>query len=210
MKRLPIVMTLLALIVLAVSIAYWVLQLYQPVQRPLASAPRASVPEPSIDAAAGLFGGRAVAAVASNYQLTGVVAAGANGVAILVADGGVPKALQIGKEVAPGVTVREVHPRYVMLSENGVMKRVELATDGKPSTNGVGSGQGMPQQMQQQSQQQSQQPPAQSPQPQQQLPQQMQQQMPQQPQPVQPQMAPSMAPVQMPGPSRGASPTPTE
>ncbi|MBW8899135.1 MAG: hypothetical protein JF619_13720, partial [Massilia sp.] len=117
MKRLPLLCTLLALVLLSASVAYWVLQLYKPAQRPLAAAPVASLPEPAIDAAAGLFGGQAAASVASNYQLTGVVAAGRESVAIIVADGGAPKALKLGKEVANGVTVAEVHPRYVMLSD---------------------------------------------------------------------------------------------
>jgi general secretion pathway protein C len=127
-------MTLLALILLAASIAYWVLQLYQPPQRPLAPAPVAARPEPSADAAATLFGGEAAAAVVSNYQLTGVVADGRNSVAILVADGSPPKAIRVGREVAPGVTVSQVHPRYVMLSDGGVMKRVDLATDATAGT----------------------------------------------------------------------------
>jgi general secretion pathway protein C len=37
----------------------------------------------------------------------------------------------VGKELAPGITLAEVHPRYVMLSDGGVMKRVDLATDAK-------------------------------------------------------------------------------
>jgi general secretion pathway protein C len=131
MKRLPLFLTLLALVLLSSSIAHWVLELYQPSQRPLATAPATAMQEPSPDAAATLFGGQANAAVATNYQLTGVVAAGRNGVAIIVADGSPPKALPIGKEVAPGVTLSAVYPRYVMLSEGGVTKRIELATDTK-------------------------------------------------------------------------------
>jgi general secretion pathway protein C len=134
MKRLPLLFSLLAVIALSVSLAYWVLQLYKPPQRPLAAAPPAVMPEPGVDAAAGLFGGQAAAVVATNYQLTGVVAAGRDSVAILVADGSPPKALKLGKEVADGVTVTEVHPRYVMLSEGGVPKRIELATDAKAGT----------------------------------------------------------------------------
>jgi general secretion pathway protein C len=131
MKRLPLFFSLLALIALSASIAYWVMQLYKPPQRRLAAAPVASMPEPGIDAAATLFGGQAAAAVATNYRLTGVVAAGRDSVAILVADGTPPKALKIGKEIVDGVTVKEVHPRYVMLSEGGVLKRIDLATDAK-------------------------------------------------------------------------------
>lgn len=132
-KRLPLLLSLLALILLAASIAYWVLQLYKPEQRPLAAAPVATQPPPSPEAAATLFGGQP-SAVISNFQLTGVVSAGANSAVILVADGQPPKAVRIGREIAPGVTVAEVHRRYVMLSDGGVMKRVELAADTGQST----------------------------------------------------------------------------
>jgi general secretion pathway protein C len=132
MKRLPILLSLLALVLLSASIAYWILQLYQPPQRPIAAPPQAVLPEPAIDAAATLFGGQA-AAVATNYTLTGIVADGRDSVAIIVAEGSPPKALKVGKEVAPGVTVAEVHPRYVMLSDSGVMKRIDLPSDTKPA-----------------------------------------------------------------------------
>ena len=133
MKRLPLLFTLLALIFLAVSATYWGMQLYKPQQRPIVAAAPASLPEPSPDAAATLFGGQPVANVATNYQLTGIVSAGRDSVAIIVADGQPPKALKIGRELAPGVSVSEVHARYVMLSEGGVMKRIDLAADTKPA-----------------------------------------------------------------------------
>ena len=132
-KRLPLLLSLLALIVLAASSAYWVLQLYKPEQRPLAAAPLATQPEPSPEAAATLFGGQPTVAI-SSFQLTGVVSAGANSAVILVADGSLPKAVRIGREIAPGVVVAEVHRRYVMLSDSGVMKRVELAPDAGQSS----------------------------------------------------------------------------
>jgi general secretion pathway protein C len=132
MKRMPLLLTLLALVALSASIAYWVLQLYKPEQRPLAAVPVAALPEPAVDSAATLFGGQAMAAVVSNYQLTGVVAAGRNSVAILVADGQPAKAFPVGKELSAGVVVKEVHPRYVMLSEGGVLKRIDLAVDARP------------------------------------------------------------------------------
>jgi general secretion pathway protein C len=140
MKRLPLIFSLLAVIALSASIAYWVMELYKPKQRPLAAIAEASLPEPSPDAAATLFGGQAVTVMVSNYRLTGVVAAGRDSAAILVADGQPPKALKVGAEIAPGVTVREVHPRYVMLSEGGVLKRIDLATDDKPAANMMSGG----------------------------------------------------------------------
>ncbi|MES2017542.1 MAG: type II secretion system protein N [Pseudomonadota bacterium] len=135
MKRLPLMMSLLAVIALSASIAFWVLQLYKPEQRPMAAITDARAPDPAPDAAATLFGGQAVTNAPSNYQLTGVVAAGRDSVAILVAEGQPPRALKVGHEIAAGVTVKEVHPKYVMLSEGGVLKRIELATDSKAGPN---------------------------------------------------------------------------
>jgi general secretion pathway protein C len=132
-KRLPLLLSLLGVILLAASLAYWILQLYQPPQRPLAAVPRTGLPDPSIDAAATLFGGQVSTANASSYQLTGVVAAGNESWAIIVAEGSPPKALKVGKEIGPGITLAEVHPRYVMLSDGGVMKRIDLAADTKPA-----------------------------------------------------------------------------
>ncbi|MFS2018957.1 type II secretion system protein N [Massilia sp. GER05] len=143
-KRLPFFLSLLGVVLFAVSLAYWIMQLYQPPQRPIAAAPQAAMPDPTIDAAATLFGGQVSVASATNYQLTGVVADGSSSVAIIVAEGSPPKALRVGKELAPGITLAEVHPRYVMLSDGGVMKRVDLATDTKPAAAMGGAPGGMP------------------------------------------------------------------
>ena len=143
-KRLPFFLSLLGVVLFAVSLAYWIMQLYQPPQRPIAAAPQAAMPDPTIDAAATLFGGQVSVASATNYQLTGVVADGNSSVAIIVAEGSPPKALRVGKELAPGITLAEVHPRYVMLSDGGVMKRVDLATDTKPAAALGGAPGGMP------------------------------------------------------------------
>jgi general secretion pathway protein C len=69
-----------------------------------------------------------------------VVADGGDSVAIIVAEGSPPMALKVGKELVPGVKLAEVHPRYVMLSDGGVMKRIDLPAD----TRTGGAGGGMP------------------------------------------------------------------
>jgi general secretion pathway protein C len=142
-KRLPILLSLLGVILLAASIAYWMLLLVQPPQRPMAPVSTARMADPPIDAAATLFGGQVAVATATNYQLTGIVSAGRNSVAIIVADGAAPKALRLGKELSPGVTLAEVYPRYVMLSDNGAMKRIDLAADNKGGAQVGGAGGGM-------------------------------------------------------------------
>ncbi len=57
------------------------------------------------------------------------------GVALLVADGKPAQAVGIGGEVSPGVSLKEVHPLYVLLSDSGVLRRVELPDAAKMGKN---------------------------------------------------------------------------
>src|SRR5471032_2643719 len=163
MKRLPLLLTVVAVVALSASLAYWGLQLFKPQQRPIAVLPPPAPLPPGIDAARGLFGGQVMVATASNYQLKGVVAArGQDSAAIVAVDGKPAMAVGVGREVAPGVTVKEVHPKFVLLSDGGELKRIELASDaGMSSSVGMPPlpGNGMPPQPPQQQQQQQQQNP---------------------------------------------------
>jgi general secretion pathway protein C len=154
MKRLPFIFTIVAVAALAASLAYWTLQLLKPAQRPIAPMQVAAAPEPSMEAAKGLFGGQVTVAAVSNYQLRGVVAAGLgrDSAAIIAVDGQPALALAVGREVAPGVTIKEIHPKHVLLSEGGVIKRVDLASDaGAPGVGGPPGAVNLPPPVQQQS-----------------------------------------------------------
>lgn len=133
MKRWPLVASFILFIVLCASAAYWALQLFKPPLRAVAAPPPSVQPAPRLEAAAGLFGGRSNVAVASNYQLKGVVVSGnaADSVAILATDGKPAQSIRANAQVAPGVTIKEVHRRYVLLSEGGVVKRVDLPEEAK-------------------------------------------------------------------------------
>jgi len=134
MKRLPLAASFLLFILLCASVAYWGLQLFKPPLRPVAAPPRVAKSDIDPQAAATLFGGRAgKVAVASNYQLKGVVMSGSadESIAILSADGKPAQAVRVDTEVAPGVTVKEVHRDYVLLSDSGAVKRVELPENAK-------------------------------------------------------------------------------
>jgi general secretion pathway protein C len=136
MKRLPLIVTVLAVVLLSASLAYWGLQLFKPQQRAIAAPPPPPPMGINVDAAKGLFGGQVVVAAVSNYQLKGVVAArGEDSAAIISVDNKPAVAIAIGKEVVPGVTIKEVHAKHVILSEGGVNKRLDL-----PSDVGVSSG----------------------------------------------------------------------
>jgi general secretion pathway protein C len=133
---LPLIVTVLAVVLLSASLAYWGLQLFKPQQRAIAAPPPAPPMGINLDAAKGLFGGQVMVAAVSNYQLKGVVAArGDDSAAIISVDSKPALAIALGKEVVPGVMVKEVHARHVILSEGGVNKRVDL-----PSDAGVSSG----------------------------------------------------------------------
>ncbi len=136
MKRMPLIVSFFLFMTLCASATYWALQFMKPPQRPMAGVVQSTQGEASLDAAAGLFGGRATkVALASNFQLKGVVVAGNadESVAILVADGKPPLASRVNSEVIPGVIVKEVHDQYVLLSEGGIVKRVELQEGSKTS-----------------------------------------------------------------------------
>lgn len=131
MKQWPLVASFVLFIVLCASVAYWAMQLFKPPLRAVAAPPASAQAAPNLDAAAGLFGGRSTVAVASNFQLKGVVVSGTpdDSVAILATDGKPAQAVRAKAEVAPGVTVKEIHKQYVLLSDSGVIKRVELPED---------------------------------------------------------------------------------
>jgi general secretion pathway protein C len=131
MKRWPLAATFVLFIALCVSAAYWAAQWLRPPQRPVAALPEATQLPPRLDAAAGLFGGQAAAA--KQYQLRGVVVADTAGesVAVLAVDGKPARAVRVNGEVAPGVRVSEVHTQHVLLSEQGVVRRVEMPEDVK-------------------------------------------------------------------------------
>lgn len=134
MRRLPHIVSFLLFIALCVSAAYWAMQLFKPPVRPVAAPPRAAQAEIRPDAAASVFGkSKGNMAVASNYQLRGVIFSGnpRSSVAIISADGKPAQAVGVDKEVVPGVTVKEVYRDYVLLSEGGATKRVELPESAK-------------------------------------------------------------------------------
>jgi general secretion pathway protein C len=121
-KHLPLVAAVTLFSTVCASGAYWGSQLFRPLAQPAAAAAPTATAPPDITAAAGLFGGTpAAAAVATAFTLKGVIEDGPEGVAILVAE---------GQEAAPGVTVKEIHRRYVLLNEGATSRRLDLPDSG--------------------------------------------------------------------------------
>ncbi|MBV8664875.1 MAG: hypothetical protein JO269_00185 [Burkholderiaceae bacterium] len=135
MKRWPILVSFVLFVGLCASLTYWALQFFKPVPRAVVAPKQQLVVEVNPDAIIGLFGGHATATAAvTNFQLKGVVVSNDDkeSVAILVPDGKPAVAVRVDAEAAPGVTVKEVHAKYVLLSEGGAIKRVELPANAPP------------------------------------------------------------------------------
>jgi len=129
MKRLPLITSFFLFIVLCMSAAYWAMQFFTPPLRLVALPPAETIqPVTHSNGGASLFGGSSTAPVASNYLLKGVMISSipAESVAILATNGKPAQAIKANAEVAPGVAVKEVNRGYVLLSEGGVIKRVDL------------------------------------------------------------------------------------
>ena len=133
MKRLPLITTFILFIALCVSAAYWAMQMLQPPMRAVVAPPRVFQPAPGPDAAAGLLGGHTTAVAAGNYQLKGVIISSdpAESVAILSFNGKPAQAVRTNAEIAHDVTLKEVNRRYVLLSEGGAVKKIELPEGAK-------------------------------------------------------------------------------
>lgn len=127
MKRLPILLSVFTFILLCMSLSFWGLHLFKPAARAV-SMPAAQQPEPSVGGWGALFGNAQALQVASNYQLQGVVLAkrSEESLAIISTNGKPANAVAINRPIASGVILKEVHEQYVLISDAGVMRRIEL------------------------------------------------------------------------------------
>lgn len=124
---------LAALALVSAIAAYWAVRILTP---PPASAPPPLAPppprEPDPVLAARMFGLVQVgqAPVASNVQVAGVFAAGADSSAILIVDGKPARVYLLGQEVAPGTTLAAVRPDGITLASGS--GRQELRVPPRP------------------------------------------------------------------------------
>ena len=130
-SRISLILSFVLFIVLCATTSFWVLQFMQPPARKI-SAPPSIKPVADVESVASLFGG--ALAVNTNYQLKGIVLANpeSQSGAIISVDGKPSQAFRVNAELAPGVKLTEVHAGYIMISDKGVSKRVDLP-DAKPS-----------------------------------------------------------------------------
>ncbi len=128
MQRAPAIASFLLFLLLCASSAYWLLQWLAPPPRPVAAPPQAERALPPVAAAANLFGGHQQGAGMANVQLRGIIRAGSSkgSVAIIAAEGKPPRALGVDAEVLPGLKVKQITARGVVLSDRGAERELAL------------------------------------------------------------------------------------
>jgi general secretion pathway protein C len=127
-QRAPLIASFLLFLLLCASAAYWLLQWLAPEPRPVAAPPQAERSLPPVAAASTLFGGRAQGRGMGAVQLRGIIRSGRPGasIAILTAEGQPTRALPVDAEVAPGLMIKEIRARTVVLSEHGAERELSL------------------------------------------------------------------------------------
>ncbi len=134
LKRLSAALVhLIGLALVSALAAYWVIKVVTP-QPTSAPPPMAAPPLRDADpvAAARLFGlvQAAQTVVASNIQVVGLFAAGADSAAILAVDGKPPRAYVIGQQIVAGTRLQEVTADAAVIERDGA--RQELRAPPRP------------------------------------------------------------------------------
>ncbi|HYA66124.1 MAG TPA: type II secretion system protein N [Burkholderiaceae bacterium] len=122
-RRIPILVHLAGAALASALAAYWVLRLMAPAPSMVAPpAPVASFREPDAGLAARLMGdvGSGPAASSLNIQVGGVFAAATDSSAVISVEGRPPRAVLLGRDVAPGFRLVEVRPDGITLEHEGV------------------------------------------------------------------------------------------
>jgi len=122
-RRIPILVHLVGAALASALAAFWILRLMAPAPSMVTTtAPVATFREPDAGLAARLMGEVVSGPVASslNIQLSGVFAAGADSSAVIAVEGRPPRAVLLGREVAPGFRLVEVRSDGITLEHDGV------------------------------------------------------------------------------------------
>ena len=128
MKRLPVVFSFLLFLALSATIAYWLVQWTAPAPRAVSAPPKSERTMPPISAADSLFGGRLAGGSIANVQLRGVVHSGrlSDSVAIVAVEGKRPRTFTVNSEIIPGLIVKEILNKTVVVSEKGMERELSL------------------------------------------------------------------------------------
>ncbi|WLW59429.1 hypothetical protein RA224_19565 [Achromobacter aegrifaciens] len=121
--NLPAAFRVLAVLALAAGLGVWASILLAPKAGALPAAVSAGAPRAADNAPVALWFGKDEA-MRTQITVLGVIAAGADGAAVLSVDGGPPLAWRAGGEVAPGIVLRAVAADAVTVEQAGRSSRL--------------------------------------------------------------------------------------
>lgn len=128
MTRISTISSFLLFLAIAATLAYWISEWTAPSPRAVSSPPKTEHVHTPVSAAANLFGGRSDVGSLANIQLRGVVHSGraSDSVAIIVVEGKPPRALKLNSEIAPGVKIKQILNKTVVVSQQGAERELSL------------------------------------------------------------------------------------
>jgi general secretion pathway protein C len=93
--------------------------------------------DPKFEAATNLFGHGESPASSTNIHLKGVVVSTNpdESIVILSVNGKATQTARINTEISPAISIKEIHKGYIVLSDNGSIKKIELPQLNHTSTN---------------------------------------------------------------------------
>ena len=127
-ERLPNTVSFLFFIGVWVSLSFWLQQCLSPPVQPMQLFPMAEKSIPPLSSAANLFGGSEQSSMLANVQLNGVIRSNSSkdSIVIIATDGGPSRALRLNSEIMPGIVVKSINSRSVILSGNGTQREITL------------------------------------------------------------------------------------
>ena len=127
-ERLPNTVSFLFFIGVWVSLSFWLQQWLSPPVQPMQLFPMSEQSIPPLSSAANLFGGSEQSSMLANVQLNGVIRSNSSkdSIVIIATDGGPSRALRLNSEIMPGIVVKSINARSVILSGNGTQREITL------------------------------------------------------------------------------------
>ena len=127
-ERLPNTVSFLFFIGVWVSLSFWLQQWLSPPVQPMQLFPMAEQSIPPLSSAANVFGGSEQSSMLANVQLNGVIRSNSSkdSIVIIATDGGPSRALRLNSEIMPGIVVKSINARSVILSGNGTEREITL------------------------------------------------------------------------------------
>ena len=127
-ERLPNAVSFLFFVGIWMSLSFWFQQWLSPPKQVVELMPVAEQSMPPLASAANLFGGSEQTSMLANVQINGVIRSNSSkdSVVIITADGGPSRALRLNSEIMPGIVIKSINSRSVIVAGKGAEREIAL------------------------------------------------------------------------------------